>query len=398
MGRPQALVNQTRCVQIVPPDADSEDKFKILPCVDHPEVNSLKGRNIMSVPVPIRDKRSQIWELERPMIKRIKLDEDLSESPIDSSTPNEPSCLRLSDPSYLPLPDSTQQRFNKLNPTNQRLVNDRLVVRNGLVVEFNELITALLGCNTNIGILGSDAQAKAALCYLLKYITKNPSELTHVISLISDARDTIEKYPSQADDTGTEKRTAQHFLTRVANQISSAGEVSSMMAAAALLGMPGETASCGFFYVFPNAALKYVDNHHELRDIFPNEEEEFGESELFQENLEDFHSAEENSSEGEDVILDPLQGNCSADIYDDEQELFGGVTDNDIAASSVSSTIYCLNWKNCCTSAYSLCTSRSSSSRLQFIQLFVRYFDRTTKTRKPNFKQRTKWQRSVRKC
>ena len=125
----------------------------------------------MSVPVPIRDKRSQIWELERPMIKRIKLDEDLSESPIDSFTPNEPSCLRLSDPSYLPLPDSTQQRFNKLNPTNQRLVNDRLVVRNGLVVEFNELITALLGCNTNIGILGSDAQAKAALCYLLKYIT-----------------------------------------------------------------------------------------------------------------------------------------------------------------------------------------------------------------------------------
>ena len=233
---------------------------------------------------------------------------------------------------------------------------------------------------------------------MLKYITKNPSELTHVISLISDARDTIEKYPSQADDTGTEKRTAQHFLTRVANQKSSAGKVSSMMAAAALLGMPGETASCGFFYVFPNAALKYVDNHHELRDIFPNEEDEFGESELFQENLEYFHSAEENSSECEDFILDPLQGNCSADIYDDEQELFGGVTDNDIAASSVSSTVYWVNWKNCCTSAYSLCTSRSSSSRLQFIQLFVRYFDRTTKTRKPNFKQRTKWQRSVRKC
>ena len=41
--------------------------------------------------------------------------------------------------------------------------------RNGSVVEFNPLLTALLGCNTNVSLLGSAVQAKAILCYLLLY-------------------------------------------------------------------------------------------------------------------------------------------------------------------------------------------------------------------------------------
>lgn len=68
----------------------------------------------------------------------------------------------------------------------------QVINRNGLVVEFNDICSALLGCNTNLSILGSDEQAKAALCYLLKYITKSPTELIHSIALLYHARRTIE--------------------------------------------------------------------------------------------------------------------------------------------------------------------------------------------------------------
>ena len=127
-----------------------------------------------------------------------------------------------------------------------------------MVVEFNPVISALLGCNTNVSVLGSDAQAKATLCYLLKYITKPPSEISHAIAIIHNARQTIQNHPSQADDTGSERRTAMHFLARVVNQFYGTIEVSAPVAALALLGMPAEISSHGFYLVFVNAAVAYA--------------------------------------------------------------------------------------------------------------------------------------------
>jgi hypothetical protein len=95
----------------------------------------------------------------------------------------------------------------------------------------------MLGCNTNVSILGSEEQAKSTMFYLLKYDTKPPTEITHSISLIHHARRTIERYPSVAEDSGTHKRTAMHLLNRVANQISSTIEVSSSFASLAILGI-----------------------------------------------------------------------------------------------------------------------------------------------------------------
>lgn len=98
------------------------------------------------------------------------------------------------------------ERYENLSPQNKNIFNKVLLKRNGLIVEFNEVITALLGCNTNVGVLGSEEQAKSTLCYLLKYETKPTSEITHKISLIKNARRTVEKSSfSSAEDSRTKK-------------------------------------------------------------------------------------------------------------------------------------------------------------------------------------------------
>jgi hypothetical protein len=106
------------------------------------------------------------------------------------------------------LSDNLSTKFNQLREDQKELLNQVLVNRNGLIVEYNERISAMLGCNTNVSILGSEEQAKSTLCYLLKYVTKPPTEITHSISLIHHARRTIERYPSVAEYSGTHKRTA----------------------------------------------------------------------------------------------------------------------------------------------------------------------------------------------
>lgn len=136
----------------------------------------------------------------------------------------------------LRLPNELLTKFKKLKPEEKEDLNRILEKRNGLIVEYNETISAMLGCNTNVGILGSEEQAKSTLCYLLKYVTKPPTEITHSISLIHHARRTIEAHPSVAEDSGTERRTAMHLLNRVTNQISSTVEVSSAFASLAILG------------------------------------------------------------------------------------------------------------------------------------------------------------------
>lgn len=72
-------------------------------------------------------------------------------------------------------------------------------------------ISALLGCNTNVSVLGSEGQAKLALCYILVYMTKSSAELAKRISLVLNTREEIKRHPSKAKDVGTETRTTMHF-------------------------------------------------------------------------------------------------------------------------------------------------------------------------------------------
>ncbi|KAK4024407.1 hypothetical protein OUZ56_009829 [Daphnia magna] len=55
-------------------------------------------------------------------------------------------------------------------------------------------------------------------------------------------------YPSVAEDSGTDKRSAMHLLNRVTNQISSTIEVSSSFSSLAIL-------------VYIHEAFKFVEEH-----------------------------------------------------------------------------------------------------------------------------------------
>lgn len=116
-----------------------------------------------------------------------------------------------------------------------------------MVVEYNPLASAVLGCNTNAAILGSDVQSKSLLCYLIKYVSKSLSDLAQSLPLLYLARKTIDQYPSKADDNGSAIWTGVHYLNKIANDLSGAIEISGPMAAAAILGMPAETSSETFW-------------------------------------------------------------------------------------------------------------------------------------------------------
>ena len=246
MARPQALNSGTNCVAIEPPPAVPEgeqqiEKFVVLDSIPPPSQDSQSNRNLSMFPTPVRDDRTIIWEIYRPAISKL-----LFETNVMDLEENEN------------LPADLQAQFDALDSVLKEQVVRCMLNRNGMVIETNAVNAALLGCNTNVGILGSDSQAKAGLCYLLKYITKPPAEILESLSLMYNARRTIRDYPSRAEDSGTDHRTGMHFLNRYLNQTSGLHEISSQMAAVAILGMPAELCSHGFFLVFVNAAIAYA--------------------------------------------------------------------------------------------------------------------------------------------
>ncbi len=113
---------------------------------------------------------------------------------------------------YKNLSNGTKERLKRLTPDQCEALSRTLTTRNGRVVENNRIfaaaVEAAVGCNNNVSALGSEAQSKETLCYLLKYITKPPVELNQSLSLLQQARENIQKFRSKADDSGTEERTA----------------------------------------------------------------------------------------------------------------------------------------------------------------------------------------------
>jgi len=127
-------------------------------------------------------------------------------------------------------------------------VAKKLEDRNGWVVEYNPLLTSLLGCNTNLAFLGSKEQSKQALFYIGPYINKNGVKVVDALPLLAHAQNHALQYPSSADNAGTDTRLVQHTVTRVLNKLNSLMEISDTQAALALLGMGPTVCSDIFSY------------------------------------------------------------------------------------------------------------------------------------------------------
>lgn len=160
--------------------------YIVLPVIETPTENYGGLKNLSRVPIPQSDDRLIMWEPARRKIEPIQA-----------------TCISSSFPktNTFYLPQHLQSEFDNLNEEKQKTLNQAFICRNGLIVEYNNLVTALLGCNTNVGLLGSEEQSKNSLCYLLKYVTKQNTGITHSAGLILHARRVIEQFPSTAEDT-----------------------------------------------------------------------------------------------------------------------------------------------------------------------------------------------------
>ena len=219
-------------------------RFEVFPAIDLPAEGTQWNRDLDRYPLPERDDRTLVWEARRKFIL----------TPMPTNEQNG----KIEGVDFLQLPAEVQLQFDQFPETTQQQIVRAIVDRNGSVVEYNEVASALLGCNTDADMLGSDSQAKLALCYILMYMTKPPAQLTKTISLILHAREQVALYPSRAQDTGTEERTAMYFLNKVLNDLSGLIEISAQMALACLLGMPSKTCTHEFQLLFIDAALRYT--------------------------------------------------------------------------------------------------------------------------------------------
>jgi hypothetical protein len=161
------------------------------------------------------DNRCIYWELERPPIK---------EPPADKERETEgTTCENI-------WPQQLLDRFSQLPKSEKEKIRRAIVNRYESVVEVNDVITSLLASNTAVYLLGSNEQSKSILFYLLKYMTKDSVALANSITVINDTLNHIRRYPSTADDSGTDSRTLKYFLQRVINSLSSSIEVSATQA------------------------------------------------------------------------------------------------------------------------------------------------------------------------
>lgn len=278
LGLPQSLQEETGVEYLIPYRDEVTKKIAYNTVFDPlpPPTNSLPMRNLSDDPIRKRDPNIAYWDLERPLMAFPahmdveKLDEEFAATLPPSQTAN-------ADAEYAERVRELTERFGKqltpeqahsewlrlkgelekLTKNEWERLSRAFPRRNGLIVEYSPAVTAVLGCNTNLSFLGSDAQAKATICYILKYITKPPAELSHTLALLYKARQTVQTFPSVAPDSGQPMRTTQHYLNRIVNQTTSAQEVSAEMAASALLQMTSEVCTHGFISIHVSAAIGY---------------------------------------------------------------------------------------------------------------------------------------------
>ena len=208
------------------------------------------------------------------------------------------------------LSDSVKERKKTFEDKELKTLMELLQKLNGYVVECNEAISATLGCNTNVSLLGSETQAKATLFYLIKYVAKHPTELVHSLAILHHVRKQMDKYPSKAEDPHSDERSAMYFVSKVANSLNGTVEVSAQMANLAILGAPAETSSCSFFLVFVSSALRYVYSHENYKDC--SKEDEL-----------------QNQKQSETIKYDEYQlGYETEENSDEDDELYGDVMEN----------------------------------------------------------------------
>ena len=248
MAKPNGLRNTTRPVELDKKSID-QDVPEVLDNITEPSTNLFS-------PIKEPDNRVIVWELKRNEI------EQLPEIPEDNENKKEWMLNVLKDNLTNDEWNFSKEKLSNLKEKEldrlYKKIMSELPKRNGYVVEHNKLGSALLGCNTCAMPLGDIIQSKSCLFYLSPYVSKNKVELQHAVSTLSEAKKHVDKYASIAEDSGTEIRNVQHWLTRTLNSLDSMMEIADTQAAAALLDMKTVQCSESFQIVGIHQAYKFI--------------------------------------------------------------------------------------------------------------------------------------------
>ena len=192
-------------------------------------------------------------------------------------------------------------------------------VSNGNSTTFNPILGLCTGSHNNASLLESLQQAKGAVLYLCPYLGKLKFPLQHALMILNETVTYVEKFPSKADDSGSDKRTVQHILQRTLNKMMLLMELSDFQVAADLIDLPCIIRSEQYSYLDANAsmALQTLVHFHEKTgekfDILLqrlNNKIPISTEENYQ---EDFEHSKETEKENEIFIdteedVSPLQG------------------------------------------------------------------------------------------
>ena len=87
------------------------------------------------------------------------------------------------------------------------------------LVNGNVSISAAVGCNTCIDFISTPGNAQGALFYISNYMKKVLNKTAAILPLVHSANKKREKYPSKAEDSGSDSRNAKYLTQIILNRL-----------------------------------------------------------------------------------------------------------------------------------------------------------------------------------
>ncbi|MCP4054910.1 MAG: hypothetical protein GY739_18095, partial [Mesoflavibacter sp.] len=174
---------------------------------------------------------------------------------------------------------------------------------------FQPITTACASYNTSMQVLVAPAEAKTAMFYITKYLSKNPNLLQKIIPLMAQADKELKLYGSKAKDAGTAKRNAKCVLQKILHKTGQL-EMSAQQVAAGVMDEKSEFSSHAFKFMFIWSILKQYRQS------------------LKKYNFKDYDSEYESSNESDDEE-DIIDSEDEEEIIDSEDEENDEIMDPD---------------------------------------------------------------------
>ena len=288
MAYPAGINSKTQPILLQTPESDlkaqtplSQIKPEIVQGPIQPLAPFLQ-RNYFSEPIRPVDERWIVWEIKRPSLnalpplsnshkamlqiiaeKQKQTSDDILEIDLFLQDARRFCMKSLSDvlstnPEDLSGIQDWMQRLESLDVVTMYQDLQFIIEKaNGNVVATNSTIHNVTGSSTNSILLGNSQQSKSSLFYVAPYLCKNKVALEACLVALEKAQKHINKHPSVASDTGTNKREVQHMFTRVVNELSRSIQISETQVALALLNMGTELTTDSYKYF----GAKHSVNH-----------------------------------------------------------------------------------------------------------------------------------------